>query len=234
MKKYISILIAVLVLAGCISVLPALAESFRVGDANQDGKVNIKDATHIQRYVASIIIFSDEELSFADVNGDGKVNIKDATMIQKFIANLIEGFPFDKSPEDATTDLTDAITESVYNTTGAYEPTTETSVKSENTDPEESKATDPVETKPTEPEESKATDPVETKPTDPEESKATDPVETKPTDPEESKATDPVETKPTDPEESKATDPVETKPTEPEATNPSLDDDGFNNQIVRP
>ena len=88
MKKYISILMVLLVLTGCFSVLPAMAEGFRTGDANLDGKVNIKDATHIQRYVASIIIFSDDELSFADVNADGKVNIKDATRIQSAIAEI--------------------------------------------------------------------------------------------------------------------------------------------------
>ena len=208
MKKYISILIAVLMLAGCMTVLPALAEGFRIGDANGDGKVNIKDATHIQRYVASIIIFSDEELRFADVNADGKVNIKDATMIQKFIANLIEGFPSDNEQEDATTASTDAVTESVGNSTVSTapdEPTTVTSAATESTDPEETKPADPEVTKPTEPAE-----------------------------PEETKPTEPEETKPAEPEETKPTEPEVTKPTEPVVTKPSVDEDGFNNQIVRP
>lgn len=194
MKKYISILIALLMLASCISALLVSAEGFRIGDANLDGKINIKDATHIQRYAASIIIFSDEELHFANVNGDKKVNIKDATMIQKFIAKIIGSFPADNMPEDVTTGATDNVTESVDDSTGTYEPTEATSTESENTEPSV----------------------------------------TKPTVPEESKPTVPEQSKPTIPEESKPTIPEETNPTDPVVTKPSLDEEGFNNQIVRP
>ena len=60
-----------------------------LGDVNGDGKVNIKDATQIQKFVAKIIDFTDAEKLRAEVNADTKVNIKDATAIQKHIANLI-------------------------------------------------------------------------------------------------------------------------------------------------
>lgn len=61
-------------------------ETYIIGDANADGKVNVKDATYIQKYIAGLIDTIDEEV--ADCDGDGKVNIKDATAIQKFVADL--------------------------------------------------------------------------------------------------------------------------------------------------
>ncbi len=63
-----------------------------LGDVNGDGKVNIKDATQIQKFAAKIISLTDAEQIRADVNADGKVNIKDATAIQKFVAKIETGF----------------------------------------------------------------------------------------------------------------------------------------------
>lgn len=59
------------------------------GDANLDGKVNIRDATFIQKYSASLIQMSDLELLRAEVNFDGKINVRDATYIQKLLAGMI-------------------------------------------------------------------------------------------------------------------------------------------------
>lgn len=62
---------------------------YDLGDVNCDGKLNIRDATLIQKYIAKITCLSDQQIALADYNPDGKVNIKDATLIQKKIANLI-------------------------------------------------------------------------------------------------------------------------------------------------
>jgi len=64
-----------------------------IGDVNGDGKVNVKDATLIQKAAAKIIELTDEEQLRADVNADSKVNVKDATAIQKFAAKIETGFP---------------------------------------------------------------------------------------------------------------------------------------------
>lgn len=69
-------------------VTTATAE-FELGDVNGDGKLNIRDATAIQKHLAKIATLSDEVLPVADYNADGKVNVKDATAIQKKIAGLI-------------------------------------------------------------------------------------------------------------------------------------------------
>lgn len=58
------------------------------GDADENFKINIKDATAIQKHLANIIELNDFAVRLADANGDSKVNIKDATTIQKHCANL--------------------------------------------------------------------------------------------------------------------------------------------------
>lgn len=70
-----------------------VADKGILGDVNCDGKVNIKDATMIQKAAAKIITLSDDEAVRANVNGDKKVNVKDATAIQKFVAKIEINFP---------------------------------------------------------------------------------------------------------------------------------------------
>jgi hypothetical protein len=67
-----------------------------LGDGNGDGKVNIKDATMIQKFAAMIIHLTDDEKLRADVNADNKNNVKDATAIQKFVAKIETGYPIGK------------------------------------------------------------------------------------------------------------------------------------------
>ena len=66
---------------------PAESE-YQLGDANMDKKLNIRDATLIQKHLAKITTMSDEAVKLADFNQDNKVNVKDATSIQKFIAGI--------------------------------------------------------------------------------------------------------------------------------------------------
>ena len=58
------------------------------GDANCDGKINIKDATYVQKSLANIVVADNLSTTVSDFNKDGKVTIKDATAIQKQIAGL--------------------------------------------------------------------------------------------------------------------------------------------------
>ncbi len=62
---------------------------FEIGDVNTDGKLNIKDATTIQKFCAKMVSFTAEQEALADYNLDAKINVKDATQIQKKLANLI-------------------------------------------------------------------------------------------------------------------------------------------------
>ncbi|MGN0453371.1 MAG: leucine-rich repeat protein [Ruminococcus sp.] len=65
-----------------------------LGDVNNDNKVNIKDATQVQRFVASIIDENSPGFNYknADVDTDGKITVRDATAIQKFVAKVIVSF----------------------------------------------------------------------------------------------------------------------------------------------
>ena len=64
-------------------------EEYELGDVNRDGVLNIKDATAIQKNIAKLLEFDDDQMALADINGDNEVNIKDVTYIQKKIAKLI-------------------------------------------------------------------------------------------------------------------------------------------------
>ncbi len=67
----------------------APSAGFELGDVNRDSKLNIRDATLIQKVLAKLEQFDNEQLYLADYLTDGKVNIKDATQIQKKLANII-------------------------------------------------------------------------------------------------------------------------------------------------
>lgn len=58
-----------------------------LGDANLDGKVNIKDATLIQKTIAKLEKLEGDGFTAADVNADSKLSVQDATNIQKYVAN---------------------------------------------------------------------------------------------------------------------------------------------------
>ena len=67
----------------------SIKQNTLIGDVNGDGTVTVLDATMLQKYLAGLASFSDEQLAVADTNGDGSVTVLDATAIQKYLANLI-------------------------------------------------------------------------------------------------------------------------------------------------
>ena len=81
------------------------------GDANGDSKVNIKDATAIQKHIADIEKLSAEKLARCDVNSDKSVNIKDCTCIQSYIAGLTANAKNAGKPISGTTTVVTTPTE---------------------------------------------------------------------------------------------------------------------------
>ena len=67
----------------------------KLGDVDESGVVNVKDATAIQKVVADIEVLDFNE-AVADVDASGNVNVKDATAIQKFCADIETGFEIGK------------------------------------------------------------------------------------------------------------------------------------------
>lgn len=64
------------------------ATSLLLGDANLDFKVNVKDATSIQKTAAKFITLGEIASSTADIDENKIINVKDATNIQKWVANM--------------------------------------------------------------------------------------------------------------------------------------------------
>ncbi len=62
--------------------------TYLLGDADSDGKVNVKDATIIQKHAAKLLTLIGDSTFRADVNSDTKINVKDATAIQKYVAKI--------------------------------------------------------------------------------------------------------------------------------------------------
>ena len=63
-------------------------ENAILGDADLNLKVNVKDATLIQKHTASIVTLEKLAMLCADGNADSTVNVKDATAVQKFVASI--------------------------------------------------------------------------------------------------------------------------------------------------
>lgn len=71
------------------AIIEGTSEPHKLGDVNQDDKINAMDATRILRYAAKLITEDKIDLTVADVNGDGRVNAMDATRILRYVAKLI-------------------------------------------------------------------------------------------------------------------------------------------------
>lgn len=65
------------------------AEKAYYGDANGDGKINIADATAIQKAIVGIVNQNEIERINSDVNFDSDITVIDATTIQMYIVGLI-------------------------------------------------------------------------------------------------------------------------------------------------
>ncbi len=98
-KKLVASLLSILlvVLFSTLNVSAALWV-WQGGDVDGEGEITVKDATMIQKHIASIIDFDKEQKVIADVDGDKNVTVKDVTMIQKRCAGIIDTFPVERVP----------------------------------------------------------------------------------------------------------------------------------------
>ena len=90
MKRTIAILLALLMLTGCLPVSAAdkTAELQAVkpgGDVNTDYVTNAKDVTYLRRALAGGYGVT-VDAAVADVNKDGVVNAKDVTYLRRALA----------------------------------------------------------------------------------------------------------------------------------------------------
>lgn len=67
-------------------IITVPSNGYEIGDVNLDGNITIDDATEIQKYLANLIDFTDEQKMLADVNENGSILVDDATFVQKILA----------------------------------------------------------------------------------------------------------------------------------------------------
>ena len=68
-------------------VIKAVAKHLAAqGDINDDGKIDITDATLLQKHIAQLIELDSDALAAADMNNDGYITISDVTIIQRIAA----------------------------------------------------------------------------------------------------------------------------------------------------
>ena len=63
-----------------------------IGDINGDGKIDINDATMVQKSAAEIVTLTASQSIAADVSRDGNIDVTDVTLIQKYAAEIIDHF----------------------------------------------------------------------------------------------------------------------------------------------
>ncbi len=63
-----------------------------LGDVDENGTVNIKDVTAIQKHTAGILTLPGAGVILADTDNSGGVNVKDATATQKWLAGIETGY----------------------------------------------------------------------------------------------------------------------------------------------
>ena len=74
------------------SVTVSKSAHILLGDVNNDGRIDITDATLVQMIAAEVIIPTEAQKKAGDVNKDGTVDISDATLIQMYAAETISHF----------------------------------------------------------------------------------------------------------------------------------------------
>lgn len=75
-----------------VNASTAFVGDVTLGDVNMDGDITVIDATEVQKYVAQLVAFTNDQFTAADVDHDGTITVKDATTIQKFVVDLISNF----------------------------------------------------------------------------------------------------------------------------------------------
>ena len=84
-------------------------ENYLAGDIVSDGKINIKDASEIQRYCANLTTkeFTLDDYNIMDFHGDGVINVQDVADIQKKIVKKKYNYANDIYPVNYVADKVD-------------------------------------------------------------------------------------------------------------------------------
>ena len=92
-KQSLATMLAILILVCLIaSVLPVQGfvkgGKTILGDVDGDGRINVRDVTQIQRFLANLTTPTEDELTRAKITGGAVLCIEDATELQRFLAEF--------------------------------------------------------------------------------------------------------------------------------------------------
>lgn len=93
-KRTIAIILAVIFVVAAVSCISAAAvPEFLYGDTNEDGVINVRDVSYIQKVLAEVETETMEFRFIADVYQDMSVDVRDVTTLQKYIAGIYTQLP---------------------------------------------------------------------------------------------------------------------------------------------
>ncbi len=86
MKKLLSFVLAVIFVFSTLAALTVSSASYVIGDLDNDGSINGKDANILKRYISGAGDIAD--LRCGDINKDGNVNGTDSNFLLRYIAGV--------------------------------------------------------------------------------------------------------------------------------------------------
>ncbi len=71
-----------------IEVFVNLKETYLYGDVDMDGRITIRDASLVQKYLADFAQLNEDQVTLAELSYDDRVSVKDAALIQEYVAGM--------------------------------------------------------------------------------------------------------------------------------------------------
>ncbi|GEM_PF-2224199 len=100
----------------------ALSAEPKIGDADGDGQVTVRDVTEVQFYLSNMTTQADQEtLMFADVDNNGRLDVIDTTWLQRHLTGMEIPYPIGEVKTEApkvTITETNIKADSVFNNEG--------------------------------------------------------------------------------------------------------------------
>ncbi len=153
LTKRLLLFIILSAVAFTAGITAAAGGGYILGDADGDGRITVKDATAIQKYIARIPDISINEKA-ADVDRNGIITVGDASLIQRYIVKLSVSFPIGEvvepvidttEPAQASSVITEPSQASEETTSAPVRETTEPTVEN-TTEPSQSAVNESTET----------------------------------------------------------------------------------------
>ena len=127
------------------TIEPVPVQRILVGDVDFNTKINVVDATEIQKISAELLTADERTKAAADVDGNGIVTVVDATLVQRYVAGLSETGNVGKYVDDPTQPTTPTqASEPVTAVPTTVEPTAATEPTVKPTEPITEPPTDPT------------------------------------------------------------------------------------------